>query len=193
VMGFASYFHDQIPVYAALTSAAYVVFVLEGYCVMKLTQFAPDTQEAEAVAWLLQSSPSQKSSWFKNAGQIAGTEQKRAILLKAVLPLLPPLIASRRRHAQSEVEWDELKAYLSCLALLSDFRDSEGSVWSNMASIKHPKLPFELLLQLDGLRRSPDPCLRETAHSVCCSYRDAKVKDETIEKPRRLEISAEGV
>ena len=185
VLAVTSYFYDKIPIYATLSSAGFSLFVLEGYCVMKLTRHAPNTLEADAVAWLLESSPSQKASLFRTAGQVASTTQRKAILLKVILPLLPPLISSRLRQSHGQLERSELETYLSCLAYLSDFRDHERSFWRNEAGIEHPTLPLTLLGQLEGLRKSSDPYIREAAESIWHNYSrlsgNVKGKEEVVD------------
>jgi hypothetical protein len=132
----------------------------------QLTRSVPNTLEAEAVAWLLES---ESSSWqqpelFKKAGRVASSPQRKVILLNTLHHLLPPLIASRLGHRPGEPEHNELHLFLACLAHVSDFDNLEHSLPNNRAAMKHPALlpDLELRKQLTKLRESDDMSLRDS-------------------------------
>jgi hypothetical protein len=168
--------------YAGMACSASALMAVEAYYLNRITRFTPNTLEAEAIAWLLQSSPSQKSSWFMNSGRVANTDQRKALLLNTLILLLPPLVASRLQHLEGTVGHNELRTYLSCLAHLSNFCDSKQSFLRNNAAIEHPPLPRALLGQLEALRRSPDEHLRETAEVIWSHFGVGSGNDDKNEK-----------
>jgi hypothetical protein len=165
-IAFASYFSDDKDIYIPVSSAGVALLAGYGYGMYKLTRKVPDTLEVEAIAWLLESS--QESSLFEKATGVASTPQRKVLLLDTLLSLLPHIIASHRRYASGEYENSELKLTLSCLAHLSTFTQSEGSLLRNRAALKRPALPLELRGQLDELRKDSeaDPHLRDAAEDI---------------------------
>jgi len=174
-MAIASYFNRNPPVYIAVSCVGSFLLIIMGYGgISILTRYVPDTMEAEAIAWLLESSPSQKPSLFKKAGRVANTVQRKAILLNASLRLLPPLIASRLRRAHCEQERSELEMYVAYLAHLSGFPDSPRSLLKNKASVTHPKLPLALMGQLERLRAFRNPLLKDAADAIWRHFVEAE-------------------
>jgi hypothetical protein len=172
--------------YATIACSACLLMAVEAYYLNRLTRFTPNTLEAEAVAWLLESSPSHESSWFINAGRVANTDQRKALLLNPLILLLPPLVASRLQHLEGTVEYNELSTYLSCLAYLSNFCDSKQSFLQNNAAIEHPPLPPALLGQLEALRGSTNKHLRETAEAIWSHFGAGSRNDDKNEKELRV-------
>jgi hypothetical protein len=146
----AVYFNKQWPIYVSICCTLLLCLGLEGLGLNRLTRYAPDTLEAEAIAWLFESSPSQESSRFENAGRVADSAQRKMLLLNTLLPLFSPLISSHLEQPH------ELRVYILCLAHLSDFSDSEQSIMENKAGVEHPPLPPVLRERLQNLRSSTD-------------------------------------
>jgi hypothetical protein len=166
-------------VYIVASSVGFGLLALFGYSVDRLTREVPKTLEAEAFAWLLESSSEKFGpSVFEKARHIANTPQRKALLLNTLLPLLPNLIASRVRHQPGETENGDLQKLLSCLEDLLKFHGSEQSFWRNKAAVKRPtlldKLDKQLREQFRGqlleLRRNADPRLRDSAEAVWRHY-----------------------
>jgi hypothetical protein len=179
-MAIAAYPNSGPKTYISLSGVGYLFGGLVAFLINKLTQFVPDTLEVEAVSWLLESSPWPKLELFEKASHVASTPQRKAILLKTLHRLLPPLIASRRRHRPGGPEHNELKIFLACLEEVSDFRDSERNLKEkflhNKGAIKHPELPNNLRDQLENLRESDDESLKNAAEAVLCRY--PAIKDD---------------
>ena len=147
--------------------ALLVLFTVFG---TQLFKFTPETRETDAVAWLLVSAASQKPSDFQKAVQIskhpknepgqkdeheelAGSnyDHRKASMLTSLLPLLSSLITSKvqswasqqegtKDQAFLEEEGKDLEIYVACLAQLSAFEDSQGSIWKNQSAVVHPTL-----------------------------------------------------
>ena len=167
----SAYFSGRghIPTFACISTIGFVMLFIVAICMDRLTRYIPDTREAEAIAWLLKvnSSPSHESSLLKNAGLIAKTPQRKALLLNALIPLLQPLIESHDEHSRGELE-----IYVSCLAQLSDFQDKKRSLWTNTAPVGHPALPPALMGRLKALGNNPNrnQRLRQAAVAVWQHY-----------------------
>ncbi|KDR65507.1 hypothetical protein GALMADRAFT_217532 [Galerina marginata CBS 339.88] len=143
LIAFAGSFIDRPPVFIALFGAASIIFAVIATYAIRTYKCIPNTEEAEAVAWLLKSTSSQDPAYFRNAGQIAaGSEHRKALLLSSLLPLLLPLITSRNSHHKEH----DLETYVACLAQLSAFTGTEGSFWKNEGAVVHPLLPDTSLL-----------------------------------------------
>ena len=141
LISLACAFIDKPRVFLGLFIAASVVFAVIAVYAIRTYKFIPNTEEADAIAWLLKSTSSQDPSLFKNAGQIANKLQhQKALLLNSLLPLLSPLISSKNRYTDEEA----LETYVACLAELSTFADAEGSFWKNESAVVHPPLPDRL-------------------------------------------------
>jgi hypothetical protein len=166
----ASYFSDTKRIYIAVSAVGIALLAVYGYGMNVLTRKVPNTVEAEAIAWLLESS--QESSLFEKARDVASTPQRKVLLLDTLLSFLPNIIASCRRHPLREHENGELQIVLSCLAHLLHFSESEASIWQNRAALKRPALPIALREQLDGLRRDSevDPYLRDAAVGILYQF-----------------------
>jgi hypothetical protein len=166
----ASYFSDSKRIYIAVSSVGVALLAVYGYGMNVLTQKVPNTLEAEAIAWLLESS--QESSLFEKARDVARTPQRKVLLLDTLLSFLPNIIASRRQRPLGEHENGELQIILSCLAHLLHFSESEASLWQNRAALKRPALPIALREQLDGLRRDSeaDAHLRDAAAGILYQF-----------------------
>jgi hypothetical protein len=177
MMIIAAYYHTSPTIYISVSSVGFVILGFLAYQMNRLTRFVPDTLEAEAVGWLLESSSSsQQLELFKKAGCIASTTQRKVTLLNTLHRLLPPLITSRIRHRPGAAEHNELKIFLACLAQVSDFPDSGTSLLHNRAAIEHPALPRDLREQLKELRESNDMSLRDAAEAVLSHY--PSIEDE---------------
>ncbi|KAF8151672.1 hypothetical protein B0H34DRAFT_678247 [Crassisporium funariophilum] len=141
--------------YIAVFSGACVLLAIQGYYGIRLSEFVPDTTEANAVAWMLKEASSQDAAWFQRAGEIAGSSEiMRAVLLENLLPLLSPVIASiphPEGHLSQELP-DDQEIYVACLARLCQFSSSKGSFWRNEVTLRHPSLPIELYKRLVALR-----------------------------------------
>lgn len=159
-------------VYFWVSLAGYIVGAVVAVILNRLTQFVPNTLEVEAVSWLLESSsPWPQPEWFEKASRVAATPQRKVVLLKTLHLLLPSLIASHRQHRPAELEHNELRMFLACLAEVSNFKDSGRKDYlRNKAAIEHPKLPDSLREQLEELRECGDRSLKDAAESVLCHY-----------------------
>jgi len=176
-MVIAAYYHTSPTIYISVSSVGLVKKGFLAYQMNRLTRFVPDTLEAEAVAWLLESSSSsQQLELFKKAGCIANTTQRKVTVLNTLHRLLPPLITSRIRYQPGAAEHNELKIFLACLAQVSDFPDSGTSLLHNRAAIEHPALPRDLREQLKELKESNDMSLRDAAEAVLSHY--PSIEDE---------------
>ena len=173
-MAIAAANHRLPIIYISVSSVGFILLGLLAYQMNQLTRFVPNTLEAEAVAWLLESSSSHQPELFEKAGRIANTTQRKAILLSTAHRLLPHLIASRLRHRPGGREYNELKIFLACLAQVSDFPDSGKSLLQNRAAMEHPALPRNLREQLKELRESTDMALGDAADAVWCHYPSIK-------------------
>jgi hypothetical protein len=167
-------------IYIAVSSVGVGFLALYGYCMNRLTQEVPDTLDAEAVAWLLESKES--TVLCEKANRIANTPQRKALLLGALLPHLPHLIASRVRNLPGEIENRELLKLLSDLANLLDFPDSKWSLLRNEAGVAHPRIPDALDKQLRELRRNADPRVRAAAETIFCRNDELFEGEKTVDK-----------
>ncbi|KAF8154908.1 hypothetical protein B0H34DRAFT_542878 [Crassisporium funariophilum] len=132
---------------------ASVLLALQGYYGILLSEFVPNTAQAEAVSWMLKTSSSQDATWFRKAGEIAGSSEiTRAVLLENLLPLLSPLITSIPHEDSHASQHSEQEAYVTCLARLCQFSFSKGSLWRNEITLRHPIFPTELSRRLMMLR-----------------------------------------
>jgi len=142
------------------------VFAIAGSHIFK---FLPDTQETDAIAWLLNRTSSQEPSYFQKAGQISehsnhqpkqpedgsapahNFDHRKASLLTSLLPLLSSLITSKIQYRASQQKGTEdsasqekgmkdLEIYVACLAQLSAFTKSPGSFLRNQSALEHPSL-----------------------------------------------------
>ena len=144
-----------------------------------------ETGEVDAIAWLLTSTSSQDPESFKKAGQIASLGSNgphyRPRLLKSLMPLLSLLITSHRNDRidmLGDQQMHHLEIYVSCLAILSDFEDYEGSFWLMREDARqHPKLDSDPKVQplrnkLVELARNPRYCssLRSASAKVLYNY-----------------------
>ena len=159
------------PIVLSLYTIGILVLFFSGWVGSGMAKSMVETSEVDAIAWLLTSTSSQDPEFFKKAGQIAslGTDgpHYRPRLLKSLMPLLSLLITSHRNDRIDMLEDQKLyhlEIYVSCLAILSDFEDYEGSFWLMREDARqHPKLdsdPKEQLLRnkLVELARNPQYC-----------------------------------
>jgi hypothetical protein len=183
-------------IYIGVSSACAGLLAFYGWGMNRLTQKVPDMLEAEAIAWFLESSWSKESEseLFEKANSIANTPQRKALLLGALLPHLPHLIASRVRNLPGELEsfqlsterhnqnGDDLQTFLSHLEDLLNLQESEGSFWRNEAAVKYPEIEHDLREKLDkqllelGRNLNADPCLRQAAEAVLYRLQDKDLK-----------------
>jgi hypothetical protein len=135
-----------------------------------------ETGEVDAIAWLLTSTSSQDPESFKKAGQIAslGTDgpHYRPRLSKSLMPL-PSLLTSHhndRIDMLEDQQMHHLEIYVSCLAILSDFEDYEGSFWVMREDARqHPKLdsdPKEQSLRNKLVELARNPRYRSNLRSA---------------------------
>jgi hypothetical protein len=129
--------------------------------------------EAEAIAWLLESSQDPDPSLFEKAGSVATTPPRKALLLsETIISLLPHMIASRLGTTPGEHDNDsELRKLLSFLECSSNFNNTKANRFinqklKNTAAIKHPKLPSALLKQLQVLSKNEGSHLGVTAKKI---------------------------
>jgi hypothetical protein len=169
IMAVASWFNKNPVVFSLLCGICYFILGCAGFLLRHWTKFVPHTQEAEAIAWLLESSPP-NSSTFKKAAQIGNTSRRKVVVLNALLPLLPHFIDLRLRSQCGEPELQELQLYVSSLAYLSQFPNSAPTISSNTARVEHPPLPLRLLAQLESLSKHHDEHVRAAAEAVWCHY-----------------------
>ncbi len=142
----AFYFSNNPILFYILYPLTCILLGVQGFVVVKMSQIKAKTADADAIAWLLSISPSQNPDWFEKAVQIAeGSPILRARLLKALFPLLVPLIIT-----SIDKEDDERK-YLNSLADLVNFKPCNSSFWHNRASMEHPSLPLKLKKRLEAL------------------------------------------
>ena len=185
VLVIAGYFSTRPTIFIGLFCAGGALVALFTIVGTQVYKFTPDTREADAVSWLLKWTPSQKPSYFRKAGQISKQpkhepaskyEHRKALLLNSLLPLLSPLITSKIRYQASEGEelkTEDLEIYVACLAQLSAFTDSEGSLWKNQAALAHPSPPNaeSLTAILRTLEGNPNHVLRSAATDALRYYR----------------------
>jgi MFS family permease len=175
-------------IYITVSAVGVVLLAFYGYSMDRLTQEVPDMLQAEAIAWLLESPrpKESESELFEKARRIASTPQRKALLLKTLLPLLPQLIATRVRNLPSELEARDLQSLLSSMAHLLDFNSSKRSLRWNKAAVKRPQLSDELDKQLDDqlreLKASTDPRLRDVAEFIWSHYKTDFVGEKTADK-----------
>jgi hypothetical protein len=155
-------------IYIGVSSVCAVLLALYGWGMNRLTQKVPDMLEAEAIAWFLESSWSKESEseLFEKANSIANNPQRKALLLDALLPHLPHLIASRVRNLPGELEnRDDLQKFLSQLENLLTIQESKRSYWRNEAAVKRPD-EIQVGDQLSQLRYNPDPHIRQAVEAM---------------------------
>jgi len=107
-----------------------------------------ETDEAEALAWLLQRRLSSQPALFETAKSIADTDHKKVILSRSLFPLIPRLTLS---PTPQEKEIRELEHYISCIKTLSDFRLRKAAIWKNKAAVTVPEGWAKLADNLWGL------------------------------------------
>jgi len=148
------------------------LFIVSSVIVFRMSKSMTATGEIDAISWLLKSTSSQYSSFFKKAGQIAskpGCSDYNARFLVSLLPLLSPLITSQ--HADTLPHLEDLEIYVGCLARISDFADYGGTFWLlNEDARSHPPIDDPLRVKLVELATSCRPCLRTSAVEVLHNY-----------------------
>jgi hypothetical protein len=181
-MAVASFFASNKKIYIPLASVGLGILAISSCCIRLLTPKVPNgTLEAEAIAWLLESTRDPEPSLFKTASGVATTTPHKVLFLsKTTLSLLPHMIASRLRHTSGERENGELHMLLSCLQHLSDFHDTKWSIWRNRAALKHPELPPALHKQLEKLRSNADPRLSAAAEDILSQEWSRKKIDRRV-------------
>ena len=177
--------HLSYPIVFSLYAIGLSVLFFTGWMGSRMAKSVIDAGEVDAVAWLLKSTSSQDPESFKKAGQIASLGSDgphyRPRLLKSLMPLLSLLITSHRNDRIDMLEDQQmyhLEIYVSCLAILSDFEDYEGSFWFMREDARqHPKLDSDpkeqpLRKKLVELARSPRYCssLRSASTKVLKNY-----------------------
>ena len=173
------------PIVSSLYSIGLLVLFFTGWVGSGMAKSTDETSEVDAIAWLLTSTSSQDPEFFKKAGQIAslGTNgpHYRPRLLKSLMPLLSLLITSHHNNRIDMLEDQQmyhLEIYVSCLAILSDFEDYEGSFWLMREDARqHPKLDSDpkeqpLRNKLVELARNSQYCsnLRSASAKILNNY-----------------------
>ena len=180
----ASYFADRSKVvYMSVSSGSIVLLALYCFGIYKVTRKARrvNTLEAEAIAWLLESTQDPEPLLFKKACSVATTTPRKARLLSPTPSLFPHMIAFRFRHTSDEHKDPELRTLLSCLLCLSEFPDVDGSFVRNTATFKHPKLPPVLFKQLKELKSNADPDVRNAAVDILHDFRRGAEPEQIME------------
>jgi len=163
----AFYFSSNLTLFTVLYLLMCILLGALGFVIVRTSRIKPMTADADAIAWLLSTSLSQNPDWFKKAVQIAGESPNlRARLLKALFPLLVPLIIT----AQANHKNDDEQKYVKCLAHLVDFEQTDADFWRNEGALEHPKLPLELRERL------------ETMVGVKCSQRNQNGEAQWTER-----------
>jgi hypothetical protein len=158
--------------FIGLYCAAAFLFILSSVIVFRMSKSMAATGEIDAISWLLKSTSSQYSSFFKKAGQIArkpGCSDYNARFLVSLLPLLSPLITSQ--HADNLPHFEDLEIYVGCLARLSDFTEYGGSFWLlNEDARSRPPLDDPLRTKLVEFATSHRPRLSTSAVQALHNY-----------------------
>ena len=175
----------SFPIVFSLYAIGILVLFFTGWMGGRMAVSMVETGEVDAIVWLLTSTSSQDPESFKKAGQIASLGSNgphyRPRLLKSLMPLLSLLITSHRNDRidmLGDQQMHHLEIYVSCLAILSDFEDYEGSFWLMREDARqHPKLDSDPKVQplrnkLVELARNPRYCssLRSASAKVLYNY-----------------------
>ena len=171
------------PVVFTLYGIGVLVLFFTGWMGSRMAKSMVEAGEVDAIAWVLTSTSSQDPESFKKAGQIAslGTDgpHYRPRLLKSLMPLLSLLITSHRNDRIDMLEGQQmhhLEIYVSCLAILSDFEDYEGSFWLMREDARrHPKLDLDP--KEEPLRNKLVEFARNPRYSLSLRSASAKVLD----------------
>ena len=155
-----------------LYCVAAFLFILSSVIVFRTSKSMAATGEIDAISWLLKSTSSQYSSFFKKASQIArkpGCSDYNARFLVSLLPLLSPFITSQ--HADNLPHFEDLEIYVGCLARLSNFTEYEGSFWLlNEDARSRPPLDNPLRAKLVEFATSNRPRLSTSAVQALHNY-----------------------
>ena len=160
-LAIAGYFRnpEKYPFFVSLNIFGMFVLLIFGWIASGLSKSMTETGEIDALAWLLETTPTQSPALFKKASQIASNGDYKSRLLRSLMPLLSSLITSHRttdKPVDPKLQSD-LETYVSCLAELSSFTDDKGSVgrlWEDAKS--HPKLEEALREKLEILAETRD-------------------------------------
>ena len=172
---------QSYPIVLSLYTVGILVLLFTGWMGSRMAKSMVEWGEVDAVAWLLKSTSSQDPEFFKKAAQIASLGSNgphyRPRLLKSLMPLLSPLITSYHIDMLEDSQMHHLGIYVSCLAILSDFTDYEGSFWRMREDARqHPRLDLNpkeqpLRNKLVELARNPRcSSLRNAATKVLNNY-----------------------
>jgi hypothetical protein len=172
---------QKTPYFAALYVLGMLsLLFLGGWMGSQLSKSMKETEKVDAIAWLLQSTPSQNLGLFKKAGRIASSPDYRPRLLESLLPLLSPLIVRDRTNTsgctEEQVQSLNIYLYVSCLERLSHFKDDEGSLWRLWEDKRwHPTLenedPVRQQLRIKLMELTKDPSsLGNVAKKVLENY-----------------------
>ena len=155
-------------IYISISSAT--VFILAGCClwmtILNQKVQKPEAPEAEAIAWLLESSQDPPPSLLKMAASVATHRPHKVLLLSKSILILPDMIAPRLEPTPGGHDNGELPMLLSYLEHLSNFEDVEESILRNKTALKHPELRSELHEQLNGLINNTNPRLSRAAQAI---------------------------
>ena len=165
------------PIVFSLYAIGILVLFFTGWMGSRMAKSMVEMGEVDAIAWLLKSTSSQDPESFKKAGQIASlgsnSPHYRPRLLKSLMPLLSLLITSHRNDRidmLEDLQMHHLEIYVSCLAVLSDLVDYEGSIWLMREDARqHPKLdsdPKEQPLRNKLVELAGNPRYRSSLRSA---------------------------
>ena len=193
----------KFPIFIPLYIIGTLGVISACWMISKISKSMAHTGEIDAIAWLTITVPPQYPAiLFKKAGQLTGVDSigrhYRPRLLESLMPLLTPLITSRRaqEHHSSDthspksddvlnglvdnmvpidedLQSNNLEIYIACLARLSEFTDYGGTFWClREDAMQHPKLEQPLIDKLVELANSQrhSQVVRSAATKVLNNY-----------------------
>ena len=195
----------KFPIFIPLYIIGTLGVISACWMISKISKSMAHTGEIDAIAWLTITVPPQYPAiLFKKAGQLTGVDSigrhYRPRLLESLMPLLTPLITSRRAPEHHSSDTDSPKSgdvldrrvdddiapidedphsknieiYIACLARLSEFTDYEGTLWClREDAMQHPKLEQPLIDKLVGLanHQRHSQVVRSAATKVLNNYK----------------------
>ena len=171
ILAAAGYFRNpqKSPFFISLYSVGMLVLFAFGWMASGLSKSMEETREIDAIAWLLNSTPSHNPTLFKKASQIASRGDYQPRFLTSIMPLLSSLITSHYTDNDPQL----LEISVSCLAQLSNFMDVKGSFWCLWENARqHPTLEEPLREKLKKLAQDTRdvPGLRSAAAKVLHNF-----------------------
>jgi hypothetical protein len=169
ILSAAGYFTSSRKIFVILYCVGMSLLFFVGVAARGLAKSSKKTGVIDAIAWLLnsKSTPSEIEPLVKKIGNITmdndndGYNHYRARLLESLMPLLSSLITSpRTKTLYDGSQPNDLETYVSCLAMLSDFKDDPFFRWKSLCHL--------------GKDAKSMCLLREDANSVWHLREDAK-------------------